>query len=794
VKAASVFLLVGCCLSTASGQWLETTIHLPDSSEPYAICYSSVSNKVYCANRVTNSVAVIDGETNAILTIVTVDTGPTALCYNPNDNKVYCTNIGVGPMHDGKLTVIDCMTDSVIATLATGFGPCALCYDSVENKIYCANGNSSTATVIDGATDTIIATVPVGDGPGLVCYNSANNKVYFAYCGYVGEVTVIDGATDTIVATVVVGNFPSALCYNPARNKVYCANDWDPALTVIDGATDSVIATVPVSVGPHALCYNPINDEVYCAGWYGLFIVDGATNGVIDTVFAFPSEPRLCHNPTNNKMYLVGSYDDATVVDAATHNVVKTIQIGRGSHDLCYNPVRNRMYVANEEDSSISVLRDVSMDISPVTILSPTGIVDSGTVQVPRAAIRNFGPTSQVFPVTMDIGSGYAQTVQETLAPRMTDTVAFPWWNAGPVGALAVTCITSLVGDEDPTNDTIRDSVRVVPPPRHDVGAVAIVSPTGSVRAGDTVIPKARIKNLGNRSERFFDVRFRIGASYNEKVNVEDALLPDSAAELTFPPWLAEAGDWAVSCSTMLAGDEDSTNDKTSLLLHVSAQTLAIAPDQSDRIETGKSKTYRFYALIQGDTGGVVEVARPSPPPGWSARLCNAAGTQDLSDTDGDGIPDLGYVAPAESSRFSLDVTAPSGTQGDTASLGQEVFLVAGHVGDRPDIADTAVLTLTLVPELSVHNFPNPFSDHTAFVIGLREDGKASLTVYTRTGERICRVLEKADMLAGVHVLRWDGVNDNGRRVAPGTYEYVLDYAHADKSERIHKKLVLTLQ
>ena len=38
------------------------------------------------------------------------------------------------------------------------------------------------------------------------------------------------------------------------------------------------------------------------------------------------------------------------------------------------------------------------------------------------------------------------------------------------------------------------------------------------------------------------------------------------------------------------------------------------------------------------------------------------------------------------------------------------------------------------------------------------------------------------------------GVNDNGRGIAPGTYEYLLDYVHAGKTDRIRKKLVLTRQ
>jgi len=83
-------------------------------------------------------------------------------------------------------------------------------------------------------------------------------------------------------------------------------------------------------------------------------------------------------------------------------------------------------------------------------------------------------------------------------------------------------------------------------------------------------------------------------------------------------------------------------------------------------------------------------------------------------------------------------------------------------------------------------------SDHTAFVIGLPDGGKVSLTIYTRAGERVCRVLEAEDRPAGVHLVRWDGVNDNGRSIAPGTYEYLLDYVHAGKTDRIRKKLVVT--
>jgi hypothetical protein len=147
---------------------------------------------------------------------------------------------------------------------------------------------------------------------------------------------------------------------------------------------------------------------------------------------------------------------------------------------------------------------------------------------------------------------------------------------------------------------------------------------------------------------------------------------------------------------------------------------------------------------------------------------------------------------PGETSRFSLEVMTPSGLAGDTALFAKKTFVIPGRLGNDSLVADTALLNLTLVPAFSVHNFPNPFSGHTTFVLGLPADGEASLTVYTRTGERVCRVLDGADISTGVCFVPWDGVNDHGHEVAPGSYEYVLDYVHQGTTDRIRKKLVVT--
>lgn len=93
-----------------------------------------------------------------------------------------------------------------------------------------------------------------------------------------------------------------------------------------------------------------------------------------------------------------------------------------------------------------------------------------------------------------------------------------------------------------------------------DVGATAILSPTGTINESTVVTPSARVKNHGDRAESFA-VRFRIGAAYSHDTTVMNLGAGDSAI-VNFANWTALTGSYTVSCSTMLAADGNRTNDK----------------------------------------------------------------------------------------------------------------------------------------------------------------------------------------------------------------------------------------
>lgn len=431
-------------------------------------------------------------------------------------------------------------------------------------------------------------------------------------------------------------------------------------------------------------------------------------------------------------------------------------------------------------------------DVGVTAIIAPTGSTDSGTIILPQAVVRNFSSAdTAVFPVTMNIGSAYSRTLADTLYPGRSDTVTFPAWIANPLGSLPVVCFTSLAEDSNYANDTLRTTITVTRPAIHDIGASVILSPPVILHVGDTVVPRAIIRNYGTAVERYFDVRFRIGVVYDRTVTVSTDLLPDGTVDLAFPVWVAREGYYSASCSTMLLRDTNLLNDKIATDIAVLPRPLLrIEWDQTEVLNTGESKEIRLFAELDSRQSDIIELHPPIPPEGWSVTLLDSAGAQ-LRDTDGDALPDLGTVLPGQRTYFAVRAQAPADIIGAPGLAGDTVT-VKGFCRRDSTVCDSALLILRLVPELNVHNYPNPFSNRTTFWFGVPKPARIRLTIYDRAGERVCRIIDNESYSIGIWSTFWNAINDHGLAVAPGTYDYLLECETQDRTFRILKKLVIT--
>ena len=81
-------------------------------------------------------------------------------------------------------------------------------------------------------------------------------------------------------------------------------------------------------------------------------------------------------------------------------------------------------------------------------------------------------------------------------------------------------------------------------------------------------------------------------------------------------------------------------------------------------------------------------------------------------------------------------------------------------------------------------NQPNPFSPETRIAFELPQAGKVELGIYSPDG-RLVRTLVTGEHAAGRHSIRWDGLNDAGRKVSGGVYFYSLHAPGVEQSRRM---------
>ena len=68
-------------------------------------------------------------------------------------------------------------------------------------------------------------------------------------------------------------------------------------------------------------------------------------------------------------------------------------------------------------------------------------------------------------------------------------------------------------------------------------------------------------------------------------------------------------------------------------------------------------------------------------------------------------------------------------------------------------------------------NYPNPFNPETAIPFSLNQDSKVTIKIFNVLGQEMLTLLNR-NLVAGKHLIQWDGRNKNGVNVSSGVYFY----------------------
>lgn len=128
---------------------------------------------------------------------------------------------------------------------------------------------------------------------------------------------------------------------------------------------------------------------------------------------------------------------------------------------------------------------------------------------------------------------------------------------------------------------------------------------------------------------------------------------------------------------------------------------------------------------------------------------------ENAGDVNGDGVDDIIVGAPLEPS-----------------------FYVRGFFGIYS--GDTTLVTGVNEPENTrpgtfelKQNYPNPFNPETTIEYTLQSKDKVILKIFDSLGREVTTLVHQ-EQPAGEHIVRWNGTNSDGERVASGIYYYQL--------------------
>ncbi|MGQ0465722.1 MAG: YncE family protein [Sporichthyaceae bacterium] len=261
--------------------------------EPYAIGINTKTNRIYVGNQGGNDVTVIDGKTNRATKTIALRKDTDTLTegvLSPQDvevdettNQVYVAGAQSNTVAviNGETNAFEVVKTETGETRQTGFTPTAIAVDEQRNLIYTSDYGSHDMTVIDVKAKTATGIVPEDiQEPYVIAMNPKTNKIYMG-SPTSRSVTIVDGATKKPITIGDLPGKPNDVAINPVTNKIYFAlsvaykgasvgddNQITGLIMEVDGETNKVVLAV-AGISPWAIAVNSATNTIYAVNREG---------------------------------------------------------------------------------------------------------------------------------------------------------------------------------------------------------------------------------------------------------------------------------------------------------------------------------------------------------------------------------------------------------------------------------------------------------------------------------------------------------------------------------------------
>ncbi len=256
-----------------------------------AVAVNSTTDTVYLGSSGFDTLAVVDGSTNAVTDTITLSDDVRAIAVDPVTDTVYVavgtSSTTVAP----AVVVIDGATDTVTDTipLAVESLPNAIGVDSNTDTVFVVEEEGNAVAVIDGSTDSVTTTVSTGAGtrPYALAVDETAGLVWVGELS--GTVIAISEASDSVTETTSLGGVDvESIAVDPTIGTVFAGTSTDE-VAVITESTGAVSGYIDTTAEVSALAVDPSAETLFASSGVGstagtTWVIDETSNDIADTV------------------------------------------------------------------------------------------------------------------------------------------------------------------------------------------------------------------------------------------------------------------------------------------------------------------------------------------------------------------------------------------------------------------------------------------------------------------------------------------------------------------------------
>jgi len=184
---------------------LETRRTIEVGNHPAEVTFSASGGYAFVANGGSNSVTVIDAESKAVVTTVSVGEDPVGAWQGSNGVAYVDNEMGE------TLTAIDTNTLEVIRTYELGFMP-GMAALGPDDRVWVTDADGGKVVFFAAGSDMRLGEAATGAGAHAIAFNGDGTRAYVSN-QMENTVSVLDVASSTLVTTIAVGSKPNGMAW-----------------------------------------------------------------------------------------------------------------------------------------------------------------------------------------------------------------------------------------------------------------------------------------------------------------------------------------------------------------------------------------------------------------------------------------------------------------------------------------------------------------------------------------------------------------------------------------------------